>query len=316
MSNKVTSRNFVQAETAHRFRAQLGRAPVNAFHHDRVPVHEAHPGAVRPNVDVLYSHAVVDVSEAATFALEPSDEFQVDQVIDEQHYVVGVVYPGERLTLTRADLSSGTHVYVLGRTSLSGGRDRAHRLQDLRRVEALTANAYRPVDYDDASRRTVGTKLARRAGAAPDLSRAFGTPATTDAEQHLLGTRLGWGGLPPEHGQYHEGVATSSGCDIWTFDVPPVDSERGFYSVVKYDQRGRAGGGHTAIAGTEMMRNGDGTVSVYFGDDTCVATGNVIRTGPRERFRYAMRVYRPRDAEETRQYLARLDARGLETVLR
>jgi hypothetical protein len=321
MSKKVTLRNFVEAETAHWFNAQVRRSPVNTYHHDRAPVTFGNQAAPRANVDVLYSHAVVDVTEEASISVAPSDGYQCDQVIDEHHYVVGVVYPGETLTVRNADLSAGTHVYVLGRTALANGVDQAHRLQDLRRITAATANPYVSEIFDEASRREVGARLERRAAsaspaAAADLDRAFGTPATTDAGQHLLGTRLGWGGLPPEHGRYFEGTATSSGCDIWTFDVPPVDFERnGFYSVVKYDERGWLDSEHSAIAGTEMMRNGDGSISVYFGDDTCVARGNVFRTAAGERFRYGLRLYRPRDVEETREYVERLGERGLETVL-
>lgn len=318
MPKKVTLRNFVQAETARHFAAQARRAPVNAYHHDRVPLGVGNQASARANVDVLYSHAVVDVTEQATFAVAPSDEYQVDQVIDERHFVVAVVYPGETLTVRNADLSAGTHVYVLGRTALTGGVERAHRLQDLRRIDASTANPYRSSHWDEASRRAVGARLARRAARpGTDLDRAFGTPRSTDPEQHRIGTRVGWGGLPPEHGQYFEGVATSSGCDIWTFDVPPVDVDRhGFYSVVKYDGSGWLDVDRPAIAGTEMMRNGDGTVSVYFGDDNCIASGNAIRAGAGREFRYGMRLYRPRDVAETRAYVERLRARGLETVLR
>ncbi|MEI5582613.1 MULTISPECIES: DUF1254 domain-containing protein [unclassified Agromyces] len=315
MSKRVTTRNFVQAETAHHFAAQSRRAPVNAYHHERDPVDPASPGAIRPNLDVLYSHAVVDVSEEATIAVAPSGEYQADQVIDEQHYVVGVVRPGETLRLTNAQLSSGTHVYVLGRTALAGGLRRAHELQDLRTITSRTANPYRPEPYDDASRLAVGARLERDAREL-DPERAFGTRRSTDREQHLLGTRVGWGTLPVEHGRYFEGVATCSGCDTWTFEVPPVEHDRGgFYSIAKYDERGRLADDHARIAGSEMMRNGDGTVSVYFGDDTCVATGNVIRTAAGERFRYAMRIYRPRDADETRRYVDRLADRGLRRVL-
>jgi hypothetical protein len=306
----------VQAETAHYFAAQSRRSPVNSAHHDRVPASVRNQSAPRANPDVLCSYAVVDVTAEATISLAPSDEYQVAQVIDEQHYVVGVAYPGESVTVRNLDLSAGTHVYVLGRTALTGGVQRAHALQDRMRIDAATANPYRsPEDYDEASRRVVGARLERRAAGA-DLGRAFGTPATTDVEQHLLGTRVGWGGLPPEHGVYVEGSATSSGCDIWTFDAPPVDVARqGFYSVVKYDRRGWLDSDHPSIAGPEMGRNGDGTISVYFGDDTCVATGNAIRTAAGEVFRYAMRLYRPRDVEETREYVERLRARGLDTVL-
>lgn len=290
MPKRVTRRNFVRAETARHFAAQLRRAPLNSYHHEREPVTRLNQAGLRPNPDLLRSFAVVDVTEEATFALEPSDEYQADQLIDEHHRTVGVVYPGETLTLRNADLSDGTHVFVLGRTALTGGLARAHQLQDLRRVVAATANPYLPVDYDERSRLAVGSEL---------------------------GQWVDWGALPPEHARYFEGVATSSGCDVWTFEPPPVDVERnGFYSVVRYDDDGRLDVDHASIASTDMMRNGDGTISVYFGGDACMAMGNVIRTERGQTFRYAMRLYRPRHPGEIARYLDGLRERGVAVVHR
>ncbi|MGR2751879.1 hypothetical protein [Agromyces arachidis] len=315
MPKRVTRRNYVRAETAHRFSAHLRRAALNEYHHERLPPTGEHSSAVRPNLDVLFSYAVVDVTDGATFSVAASDEYQSDQLIDEQHQTVAVVYPGESVTLTPADLSWGTHVFVLGRTAIVEPIARTHELQNARRIEAASAHSYRPPRYDDRTRLAVGAQLERRA-AGVELDRAYGARGRTDAVQHLLGTRVGWGQLPPEHGLYVEGVATSSGCDIWTFDVPPVDPDRhGFFSVARYDERGRIDVEPAAIAGAEMTRNGDRTVSVYFGDDGCVARGNVLRTAPGQVFRYAMRIYGPADGAQARRYVAALRARGLETVL-
>lgn len=290
MSRKVTTRNFAQAESAHYFAAQVRRAPVNAFHHERDPATLHRRAAIRPNLDLLHSYAVVDVTEQATFALAPSDEYQADQVIDEHGRTVAVVYPGETLSLRSADLSGGTHVFVLGRTALFGGIARARELQDLRRITAATENPYHPADWDDRSRLAV----------------------RTDREPPVA-----WGTLPREHAQYFEGVTTSSGCDVWTFEAPPVDLDHhGFYSVVRYDEHGRIDVDHAAIAGPEMMRNGDGSISVYFGGDACMARGNVIRTPRGRTFRYGMRLYRPRHLGETARYLDGLRERGLEVVHR
>ncbi|GAA2042205.1 DUF1214 domain-containing protein [Agromyces tropicus] len=315
MSKKVTLKDFVRAETATRFAAQQAKAPVNAHVHDRVPVTLGNQSAPRPDLGVLRSYAVVDVTDQATISVAPSSVYQADQVIDEQHYTVGVVYPGEALTVRNADLSSGTHVFVLGRTALAEGVARAHELQDLRRIDAATANPYRPEDWDDASRLAIAARLERRADAA-DLDRAFGTPLTTISQQHVLGTRLDWGRLPPEHGQYHEGVATSTGCEIWTFEVPPLDVDHhGWFSVVKYDARGRLDLERAGMVGSELTRNGDGSISVYFGDEFCIGRGNIIAAEAGETFRYAIRLYRPRDVAETRDYVDGLRARPVERVL-
>jgi hypothetical protein len=312
MSRRVTTRNFTRAESAYRFAGQARRAPVNRFHHEREPLID--PTAVRPDPEVLHSHAVVDVTERATVSLAPSDEYQADVLVDEEHVVLAVVGPGESVTVANADLSRGTHLYVLGRTGLTAGPARAHELQDGRRIESATAYPYRAPAFDDASRRAVAAILARRVDRV-DLTAAFGTRRSTDREAHRVGTAIGWGSLPAEHGLYFEAVATSNGCDIWTFPPPPVEPGLGSYSVLKFDDAGHLDPAHPGFAGTDLIRNGDGSISVWFGDASCAARPNVIPTEAGERFRYAMRIRRPRSVEEGRDYLRALRAKPLERVL-
>ncbi|GAA1054952.1 murein transglycosylase [Agromyces luteolus] len=310
MPRRVTDRNFTRAQSAHFFAVQARRSPVNRFHHEREPLVES---AIRPDPDVLHSHAVVDVSERATVSLAPSDEYQADVLVDEAHHVLAVVGPGESVTVAAADLTRGTHLYVLGRTSVEGGLPRANELQDLRRIEAATSYPYRARAYDAASRRAVAASLARRA-AEVDLTRAFGSKRDTDRDAHLVGTAIGWGSLPAEHGVYFEAVATSSGCEIWTFEPPPVDPARGSYSVLKFDDAGRLDPVLGGYPGRDLARNGDGSISIRFGGPSCAAHPNVIPAAPGERFRYAMRIRRPRRVDHARAYVAALRAQRLETV--
>lgn len=308
MVEVVTRENFVEAETAHHFREQLKKAPVNTYFHNRVPVNVDNQVIIRSNVDLIYSYAVVDVAEDATFSLAPSEEYQVAQIIDENHYVVGVVYPGETLTVQAEDLSWGSHVYILGRTATAGGVDRAHELQDARRISVATATPYHGREFGEESRRAVGAELETHAAAA-DFSKAFGTPATTDPYQHLLGARLGWGGLPPGHAQYFQALTASTGADVWTFDVPPLDWEHnGYFSVIKYDDMGWLDVERPCLADTDIVRNDDGTVSIWFGDQRVAGKPNVIEATEGQKFYYGIRLYRPRDAEQTRRFIENLRA--------
>ncbi|WP_438854424.1 hypothetical protein [Agromyces sp. M3QZ16-3] len=312
MPRRVTTRNFIRAESAHQFAEQARRTPVNRFHHEREPL-GAGP-AIRPDPDVLHSYALVDVSERATVSLAPSDEYQADVLVDEAHALLAVVGPGESVTVANADLSRGTHVYVLGRTGLEGGLARARELQDLRRISAASSHPYRAKAYDEATRRSVAASLARRVGEV-DLTRAFGRKRETDRDAHLVGTAVGWGSLPAEHGVYFEASATSSGCEIWTFEPPPVDPAHGSYSVLKFDDAGRLDPVIGGYPGRELVRNGDGSISIRFGGPSCAAQPNVIPAAPGERFRYAMRIRRPRSVDQARAYVAALRAQPLETVI-
>ncbi|MBD8078397.1 DUF1214 domain-containing protein [Cellulosimicrobium arenosum] len=303
---KVTFDSFPQAETAGYFRKQLQKAPVNTYFHNRVPVNVENQVIIRSNVDLIYSYAVVDVSEEATFHVARSEEYQIDQIIDENHYTVGVVYPGETLTLRRSDLSSGTHVYILGRTATTGGVERAHELQDARRITAATANPYVGVDYDQESLETVRAEIESRAAEA-DFSKGFGTPQTTEPFHHVMASELGWGGLPPQHAQYYQGRTTASGHDAWTFPVPSLDDDHnGYFSVIKYDEKGWLDVERPCLSGPELARNDDGTITVWFGDERVTGKPNVIETTEGQEYFFAIRLYRPKDVDQTRAYVAAL----------
>ncbi|MEV6656301.1 DUF1214 domain-containing protein [Nocardia fluminea] len=311
MAEIVTRDNFVEAETAHYIREQLDKAPVNTYFHNRVPVNVDNQVIIRSNVDLIYSYAVVDVTEEASFSLAPSQEYQVAQVIDENHYVVAVVYPGQTRTVRNDELSAGNHVYALGRTATTGGLDHALQLQDARGITAATSNSYSGREFDDESRKAVGAELETHAAEA-DFSKAFGTPASTDPYQHLLGARLGWGGLPPEHAQYYQGLATSTGAEVWTFELPPLDYEHnGYFSVIKYDEMGWLDVERPGLSDNELARNPDGTISIWFGDERVAGEANVIRATEGQKFYYGIRLYRPLDAQETVEYIATLRSAGL-----
>lgn len=306
MSEIVTRDNFVEAETAHYFVEQLKKAPVNEYFHNRVPVNVENQVIIRSNVDLIYSYAVVDVAEEATFTLAPSDEYQIAQIIDENHYIVGVAYPGESLTVTHDQLSGGDHIYILGRTATSGGLERAIELQDQRTIEAATANPYAARDFDDESRKAVGAELETHAAEA-DFSKGFGTPESTDPFQHLLAARLGWGGLSPEHAQYFQTMTTSTGADAWTFDVPPLDFDHsGYFSVIKYDEMGWLDVAKPGLSDSDLVRNDDGTISIWFGDARVADKPNVIEATEGQKFYYGIRLYRPTSAPDGVAYINRL----------
>ena len=75
MAETVTLDNFAHAETAHYFAEQMQKAPVNEFFHNRVQINMENQVIIRSNVDLIYSYAVVDVTEQAAVTLAPSEEY-------------------------------------------------------------------------------------------------------------------------------------------------------------------------------------------------------------------------------------------------
>ena len=104
---KVTTENFNVAETDRYMAAHSAKHAVNAIRHAREPSGPDNQFVITENKDVLYSHAVVDTEGGATISNPAWDYFSVIQIIDEGHYTLHVLYPGESVTLTPADLTQG-----------------------------------------------------------------------------------------------------------------------------------------------------------------------------------------------------------------
>jgi hypothetical protein len=108
--NPVTAENYVQAETDWNFAAQQAQAPINTWtHKDRVTAENQ--TIIRSNADVVYSLALVDVSEGATFSIPKRENgaLQMIHYIDENHLTHGVIDAGESVTITPDDLTSGNY---------------------------------------------------------------------------------------------------------------------------------------------------------------------------------------------------------------
>ena len=114
----ITKENYVIAETDWYFSGVQKKAGVNTWMHDD-PVSKDNQQVIRSNRDVVYSIAIVDVSEGATFTVPKSDEFQLIQIIDEAHLFHQVVLNGESLHVSAEDIV-GEYVYLLGRTRDNG----------------------------------------------------------------------------------------------------------------------------------------------------------------------------------------------------
>jgi hypothetical protein len=106
-------------------------------------------------------------------------------------------------------------------------------------------------------------------------------------------------------------MATASGCDVWTFDVPPLDYEHN-----GYDDMGWLDVAKPCLPDNEIERNPDGTISICFGDDRCAGRPNVIETTGGQRFYYGIRLYRPRDAVETVTYIEQLRSNPIQPITR
>ncbi|MGH8347412.1 MAG: DUF1254 domain-containing protein, partial [Pseudomonas sp.] len=164
----VTMDNVVRAETAKYFAAETIQNGPNKFRHERHGIDLKHQTVIRSNFDLIYSYAVYDISGGLTISVPKYDLLQMVHVFDENAVTIGVVYPGQTLTLTAKDVSYGNHVYLFMRTQPRSEDDKGmaemHMRQDSVLVKAGSAKPYvSKVKYDIASFNALRGDLIHRA---------------------------------------------------------------------------------------------------------------------------------------------------------
>lgn len=191
----VDESNFTLAETDRYFADHSKDYAVNTFRHSRTMSSKDNQFVVRENQDVMYSHAVVDISQGATLSNPSWDVYSVIQVIDENQYTIDVIYPGEERTFTTEDVSTGNHLFLNTRTGVrsldEAGFVEAHQHQDNIRIAANSANPYVAKGFDKASLDETRTRLKARMSEAIYPEYYFGNKDEVEATQFLIASAVG-----------------------------------------------------------------------------------------------------------------------------
>jgi hypothetical protein len=295
---RVNVDNFVRAETNRMFAALGAQAGgVNAWHHTRGLVPIAEQTVIRMNRDTLYSTAVIDTRKGAALTLpDGRGRYLSAMVVDQDHYVVDVLHePG--VHELEAHEAFAPYVLVGVRILVDPSDDadlrEVHTLQDGLGLTASSAVPFTLPGYDEVSFNETREAVLSLARGISDASRAFGSRESVDPIHHLLGSALGWGGLPASEAVYLN-VEPNLPVGTYRLDVPenlPVD---GFWSVSVYNRDGffeRNDRDAYLVNSVTAQRNDDGSVTVYFGDfDDGRPNSLPITDG----WNYTVRLYRPR----------------------
>lgn len=296
MAETVTLDTFVRAETArmmHDLQAAAGGP--NRWHHTRVPTPLDKQTVVRMNRDTLYSLAVVDLAAGVELVVpDAGGRYLSVMAVTEEHHIERVFHDAGTHALDAAEL--GSRYVVLAARVLADPDDDtdlavAHAVQDGLALHGGAGEPFRMPEYDAAAFDGLRSAVSALAPYGFDSRKAFGSRERVDAVHHLVGTAVGWGGLPETEAVYDlAAMGLPDGHYRISVGDVPVD---GFWSLSVYDARGffaPNAEGRYSVNSVTAVRDADGAVTVNLGGDPSLPNQIPLPEG----WNATVRLYRPR----------------------
>lgn len=294
----VTEDNFVRAETDLHFARTVQAGGFGKFVHARAQAPIEKQGGPRWNRDTLESTGVFDLAAAPVTVTLPdtAGRYMSMQAVSQDHYTIEVVDAPGSFTYTQEKV--GTRYLMLIVRTLSASERSVdlkvtNAVQDKIQVAQATSGQFEVPRWDLASLDPMRELLAKRAATA-GAGEMFGSKTEVDAEHHLVGTALEWGGLPRRAMVREDFVPPADDgqtLHVLTVRDVPVD---GFWSINVYSAKGyfeRNDLVAYTLTSASTQPNRDGSYTVQFGG--CRRRGSnclPISAG----WTYSVRLYRPR----------------------
>jgi hypothetical protein len=296
----VTVDNFIRAESDKALASTVKLGGFGKFNHSRELAALDRQIVARENRDTLYSLAVPDFDAGPVTVTLPDagGRFMSMIVIDEDHYVVDVVYRPGTYTFTKDKI--GTRYALIAIRLLVDPADpkdlqQVHALQDALKIEQPGGpGRFEIPNWDPPSQKKVHDPLVALGETLPDWRNAAGRRGEVDPVRHLIVTATGWG-LNPDKDAIYLNVTPSKndGATIYKLAVKDVPVD-GFWSISVYNGEGyfvpNKFNAYT-LNNITAKKSSDGAIAIQFGGcDGQIANCLPTMSG----WNYIVRLYRPR----------------------
>lgn len=300
VASKVTTENFIRAETDNYFAGFVKDGGFGKLKHNRELADVQNQTVVRLNRDTLYSFGVFDLDAGSVTVNLPDTKgrFMSVLLISEDHYNPATFYAAGPHLVTR-ELVGTRYVTLAVRTFVdpndSADLQKAHAAQDAITVEQPGGpGTFEVPAWDQTSLTAVRDELKKSAGGMSETRRAFGTRDAVDPQQHLVATAAGWGGNPVKDALYLPATPKENdGKHVYRLSVKDVPVD-GFWSITVYDDKGFMTPNPQnaySLNNITAKKDAKGAYAIQFGGCD-KAVNNCLPVTPG--WNYLVRLYQPR----------------------
>lgn len=295
----MSPRDYIQAESRAFFHDFLGRAGINTFFHFRSLTKAADHWVVSPNLDTIYSVAIVNARQGFSLILpDVGDRFLSAQIVTEDHLTPFYLYGGNRHDFSASDFDTefvGVGVRIGTDGTAQDVRKIVEELQPQYAIEgAAPENDVTPVDMPLLQE--VRTALMPAYSALPNTFGVMQKKAADvrDWEVFTYSTAGAWGLSADENAMYAiGGPPDAKGGECYVATFPPIPA-KAFFSITAYGPEKYLMTDAGNVVGSQhgVTFEPDGSVKVAFGSEKCRALAPNFLATPEDGWSILIRAYR------------------------